>query len=203
MGALLDRSRLRALLARWVEAPGARVLAALGFTPNRVTLLGLALSGVAAWLAATDMLVLAGGVFLLSGLLDLLDGALARRTGAATRFGGFLDSVGDRAGEAALLLGVLLLALDRDDSTLALLVYLALVSSMMVSYTRARAEGLGIPGAVGLLTRPERVVLLSFALFTGLLKPVLGVVAALALVTVLQRVRHVWRAGGRDEGEGE
>ena len=100
-------------------------------------------------------------------------------------------------------MGVLLLALDRDDSTLALLVYLALASSMMVSYTRARAEGLGIPGAVGLLTRPERVVLLSFALFTGLLKPVLGVVAALALVTVVQRVVHVWRAGSRDGAEGK
>ena len=96
MGALLDRSRLRALLARWVETPGARVLAALGFTPNRVTLLGVALSGVAGWLVATDRLVIAGGVFLFAGFLDLLDGALARRTGAATRFGGFLDSVGDR-----------------------------------------------------------------------------------------------------------
>ena len=201
MGALLDRSRLRALLGRWVEAPGARVLAALGFTPNRVTLLCLALAGVAAWLVATDRLVLGGVVFLLSGFLDLLDGALARRTGKTTRFGGFLDSVGDRLGEAALLLGILLLALDRDDSTLALLVYLALSSSMMVSYTRARAEGLGIPGAVGLLTRPERVVLLSVALFTGLLKPVLGVVAALALVTVVQRTIHVWRAGGRDGAE--
>ena len=193
----LDRLRLRAFLTRWLEIPGARLLARLGLTPNVVTLLGLALSGAAAYLAATDLLVPAGVVLLVAGIFDLLDGALARETGRVTSFGALLDSVTDRVSEAAVLLGVLVLALDREDTAMAVLAFLALAGSVLVSYTRARAESLGVPGAVGLMTRPERVLVLALGFFTGQVSVALGVISALALFTTLQRVINAWRVLSR------
>ena len=108
---LPSREQLRAALLRYVEAPGARVLNRLGFTPNGITLLGFAVACAGAGLAAAGYLLAGGLVFLLGSVLDLFDGALARQTGRATPFGAFLDSVLDRLGEAALFLGLAIYAI--------------------------------------------------------------------------------------------
>jgi CDP-diacylglycerol--glycerol-3-phosphate 3-phosphatidyltransferase len=194
---------MRNVLSRMVGDPGARLLGRMGLTPNMVTLLGLLFSGATAYLIASERLVAAGILLLFSALFDHLDGALARLTDRTTVFGAFLDSVVDRMTEAMVLFGMLLLALGRGSDTLAILVFLAFGFSVMVSYTRARAEGLGVSGEVGILTRPERVVLLVVGLvadgLTGhvALIAALGIIGALSLVTTLQRVAYAWR-GLRD-----
>ena len=141
---------------------------------------------------------------LLSGVFDLFDGALARATGKASKFGALLDSTVDRVAEAVILLGLLVFYI-RDDSTEGtVLVYLALTGSIMVSYLRARSEGLGIECLVGVMTRPERVVTLGIGLIVGHWWPVvvlvvLGVIAGLTLFTSVQRLFHSWRTLEHDE----
>ena len=171
-----------------------RILLALRFTPNRITILGLLVTFGASVLIALEHPVVGGITVLVAGVFDLLDGAMARQTERSTRFGAFLDSVTDRIGEASVLCGVLVLALVRDDMLMAVLAYFTSVSCFLVSYARARAEGLETPGTVGLVTRPERIVLLSIGLITGLLSPILALVSALSVITVLQRIRHVFNA---------
>jgi CDP-diacylglycerol--glycerol-3-phosphate 3-phosphatidyltransferase len=194
MSRFLDRGLLKRPLTRWFAEPIARTLHRLGLSPNAVTVIGLALSGLAAYLAATGHLLPAGIVVLVSGLFDFLDGALARLAGRATRFGALLDSVADRVAEAAILLGLLLFYTRRDGLVEVLLVYLAFVGSVLVSYVRARAEGLGLGDGEGLVTRPERVVILAVGLMVGQVPIALGVVAALSLLTAGQRLLRAWRA---------
>ena len=194
MPAPLDRLQLRSLATRLLTEPVARLLARLGFAPNHVTLLGLLLSGGVGYLIARGWLLAAGALLLVAGAFDLLDGTLARLKGQATPFGALLDSVSDRLSEALVLLGALALALDRGNDTLGLLVFLALTGSVLVSYIRARSEGLGIGGDVGLATRPERVLILVVGLLANQLTVAMGVIAALAFFTVGQRMLHAWRS---------
>lgn len=197
------RARIRSQAARWLEEPGARSLNRLGVTPNVATLLGLALSIVSAVLMAMGALALGGIVLLASGVLDMMDGALARLTGRASRGGALLDSVADRVAEAAVLLGVLVLALVREDDSLAVLVFLALATSVLVSYIRARAEGLGLSGSPGLVTRPERVAVLGLGLILGFPTAALGLIVAGSAVTAAHRFQHAWKALRRpDDHEG-
>ena len=195
MAPSLSRAGLRSILTRFAGDPVARLLARLGLTPNAVTLLGLLLSGATAYLIFSERLLAAGLLLIVSALFDHLDGALARLSGRVTAFGAFLDSVVDRLTEAIVLFGVLLLALGQNNTILAILAFLALVFSMMVSYTRARAEGLGVPGEVGIMTRPERVVLMAVGLIVGelALTIALGIIAALSLITMLHRTVHAWK----------
>lgn len=201
----MDRATARTFLSTHAEAPAARLLAGLGVTPNALTLSGLAVAGAAAYLVAQGYLAAGGAVVLLSGLFDLLDGALARATGRVSRFGALLDSVVDRVSEAVVLLGLLVHYLDEPSRPGVALVYVALAASIMVSYVRARAEGLGVECKVGLLTRPERVVALGGGLIVGWWWPgtiivVLALIAALSIITTMQRVLEVRRALSR-EGE--
>lgn len=184
-----------------METPGARGLHALGLTPNSVTLLGFAVSLGAAALVGGGFLLAGGAVFLAGSVLDLLDGALARLTGRATRFGALLDSVMDRLGEAALFLGMAVYALraDLSDGRLTFFVVvliLALVFSQTVSYLRARGESLGVFSRTGLMTRPERVVLFSLGLILGQrpLEIILLVVASVSAITLFQRLFNIRRA---------
>ena len=201
------RERFRDVVLRYIEVPGARFLHALGFTPNAVTLLGFAVALAAAALVGAGFLLAGGAVFLAGSGLDLMDGALARLTGKVSSFGAFLDSVIDRLGEAAVMLGMAIHALRADLSDDRLLffivvLFVALVTSQMVSYLRARGEGLGIFTRTGLMTRPERVVLLSLGLVLGLraLEVILIVMAAVSALTLMQRLLHVKRAlEGRTE----
>jgi CDP-diacylglycerol--glycerol-3-phosphate 3-phosphatidyltransferase len=134
-----------------------------------------------------------GWLFLLSGPFDALDGSLARTAGLETRFGAFLDSFIDRYSEAAVLFGLLCWSTFHSRHTLVVLTFLTLVGSLMVSYARARAEGLNISCKVGLFTRLERFVVLALTLLTEQLVVGLGVLAFLTNFTALQRMFHVYR----------
>lgn len=200
----MNRDAARRAITRYFELPAAAALSRVGLGPNAVTLLGLAVAGISAYLIAMGNLLAGGAVLLASGAFDMLDGTLARSTGKATRFGALLDSVVDRLSEALVLLGLLLHYTQRGPEWGTALVYAALVGSLMVSYLRARSEGLGIECKVGLMQRPERVVLLSAGLIAGHWLPeatlaVLGVIAALTLFTMCQRLAHSWRSLGAEE----
>ena len=196
--ALPGREQFRAIVLRYVEVPGASALHAVGFTPNSITVLGFAVSLAAAAVVGSGFLLVGGIVFLLGSVMDLMDGALARLTGRVTKFGALLDSVMDRLGEAAIFLGMAIHGLRADLSDGRLLFFitvliLALITSQTVSYLRARGESLGIDTRTGLMTRPERVVLLSLGLIISLraLEVVLIIIAAVSFFTLLQRLFHI------------
>ena len=189
---LKKRSRVAA------EAP-ARFLGRLGFTPNALTILGSLLTAGVGLLVAQGWFLAAGVCLWVFSLTDTLDGALARATNRVSVFGAFLDSVCDRYAEAAVFFG-LVWWYQTTGSTLGVaLAYLALVGSLMVSYARARAEGVGLQAAdIGWFQRPERIILLGVGLLLAAFVPsaLLGVLALLAVltsITVLQRVVHVAR----------
>ena len=197
-----DRERFRAIVLRYFETPGAKVLQSLGFTPNIVTILGFSVSVAAALVVGSGFLLAGGAVFLAAGIIDLMDGALARLTNRVTEFGALLDSVMDRLGEAALFLGMAIYGLRADDLSdgrvlfFIVIIIVALTTSQAVSYVRARGEGLGVFTKTGLMTRPERVAMLSLGLVLGLraLEIILIVIAAVSFVTLLQRMFYVNRA---------
>ena len=174
-----------ALMARFRSLP---------FTPNQVTVAGLSLNGVAAVLIYQEHFVWATVAFIAGSILDILDGALARSHGKLTQFGSFLDSTTDRISEG-FVLGAIALVLSRQGHEAALAsVFVALVGSFLVSYTRAKAEALGLSGTVGLMGRAERIVLVAIALpFAGhgSLPYAMYLLAALTTFTVIQRVNHV------------
>lgn len=179
--------------ARQIAEALARAIATTGVSPSQITLLGFVLNLAVAAVLATGGLTIGGVLVLIVGAFDLLDGALARVAGRATTFGAFLDSTVDRFAEAALLLGLLFEAGRRGDSVVPALAFVAIVGSLMVSYTRARAEGLGFACEVGIAPRPERVVILGVGLIVGLVIPALAVLAVLTNVTAAQRIWHVYR----------
>jgi CDP-diacylglycerol--glycerol-3-phosphate 3-phosphatidyltransferase len=225
-GALAQVKERLKHLAHGVLAPVVGALAALGLKADHVTWLGLLLglaAGVAFFFGQSRT---AAGLLVLSGVCDILDGELARRSGVTSRFGAFLDSTLDRFSEAAVLIGIAgfgarnlevlalqparaarQIAIGLDPFAWVVLVLLALVSltgSFMVSYTRARAEGLGLECRVGWFERPERLVLLIVAgavhEFRAMMIALL-LLAILSMATAVQRMTYVWkhtRKAGRD-----
>ena len=200
------RTTARRIFLRRIEEPTVRLLVKLGVSPNALTLFGLVLAGVTAYLISTGHFLAGGMVLLLSGLFDLFDGALARATGKVTAFGGVLDSVADRVGEAAVLLGLLIFYLTYDPipegilvfvtppNVEMILVFLALAGSFMVSYLRARAEGAGIECGVGIMTRPERILLLALGLLINQMAIILLIIVALTFITSGQRMAYIFKA---------
>ena len=184
---------------RWFLDPAAGLLMRLGVTPNALTVFGALMSLAVGVLGATGNLMLAGLLLLGSGLLDGLDGALARRIGITSKFGAFLDSTLDRYAEAFVLLGILIYAGDRGLVLEVRLVYITLVGSLLISYTRARAEGLGIDCKVGLLTRMERFLIIVAMLILQQITIGLVILSILTHVTAVQRIVHVWRTMRRLE----
>jgi CDP-diacylglycerol--glycerol-3-phosphate 3-phosphatidyltransferase len=183
----------------YAAAP-ALFLGRLGFSPNALTVIGSLLTGCVGLLIAQGWFLAAGLCLWLFSATDTLDGALARATNRVSTFGAFLDSVCDRYAEAAVFFGLLWWYQSVGDVVGIALTYVALVGSLMVSYARARAEGVGIQAAeVGWFQRPERIIALGVALVVATavpvgLKVVLALLAVLTTVTVLQRVAHVARA---------
>ncbi len=181
--------------ARGVAESVVRPLARGGVTPNTITVLGFLFNLVTAAVLATGNLTLGGVLLLLSGLFDMLDGALARIAQQQSTFGAFLDSLLDRYSEAAVLLALVFVYTVRHATGAVVLVYAAAIGSLLISYARARAEGLGLDCKVGIAPRPERVIILGIGLlFTG--TPTIAalvVLAALTHVTAMQRLYHVWR----------
>ena len=168
-------------------------LARAGVTANHMTLAGFFAALPVAVLIATDHLILGGILLLVASAFDTLDGAVARVRNEITEFGAFLDSTLDRYVEVAYYGALIWLFLERDNPGGVILSFVVLSGSIMVSYTRARAEGLGLHGKVGILQRPERLILLGIALIISdwLLIPALWIMAVVTNVTVLQRVLHV------------
>ena len=191
--ALPGREQFRTALLQYVELPGARFLHALKLTPNAVTLLGFGLAVAAACLIGFGWLLAGGIVFLAGSGLDLMDGALARLTGTASPFGALMDSLFDRLSEAALFLGLAIYALEADFSDdhrllFIIVLLLALIFSQGVSYLRARGEGLGVFTRAGVMTRPERVVLLGIGLIVDQIVWILLAIAAVSCFTLFQRL---------------
>lgn len=174
--------------------PLVRLLSSLGVGPDVLTIAGWTFSLVAATLFATGHVRIAGAVMLFAGLFDALDGAVARESNRMSAFGAFLDSSLDRLSESAVFVGIIFYFAAVGSPYEALLAGAAMTFSLGTSYTRARAEGLGIDCEVGLLERAGRVVILSLASITGFLTAGLALVAAGALITTAQRILHVHRA---------
>jgi CDP-diacylglycerol--glycerol-3-phosphate 3-phosphatidyltransferase len=169
-------------------------------TPNAISLTGFALNLAAAGLIVGRMFFLAGIAFIVGSVMDTLDGRYSRMSGKGTPFGAFLDSTLDRLEEGIVLTAVGAYFASRHDQAAVAAVVAAVLFSLMVSYTRARAEALGVACKVGLATRPVRVVILSIGLVFAkgagighfeLLAPAVYVLAGLSVVTTIQRIVYV------------
>ena len=172
-----------------------KALAGLGLTPNALTVIGVVLNIAVAVIIAIGQAQVGGALLLVASAFDMLDGAVARATGASSRFGGFLDSTLDRYSEAVVYGGVLIYLLNRPDDakTGAILVFLSSAGALLISYARARAEAAGYTASVGLAARPERVILLALCLLINQPLWALWVLAAVTHITALTRIVHVWR----------
>lgn len=203
-----DLRRGDSVLPAWVKEavratlrPVVGLAMALHITPNTITVFGVIVTLAASVLVAGGWLLLGAAILTAGSLLDAVDGALARAQGGGTAFGSFLDSTLDRVGEAILFIGVagwFLFTYD-EPAWLVLLTLVALAGSFLVSYSRARAEGIGLSASVGLAPRTERLVLVIAGIAVAGLGYDLGLIGALAIVavltmaTVVQRIWHVWR----------
>jgi CDP-diacylglycerol--glycerol-3-phosphate 3-phosphatidyltransferase len=187
----------------------ARIFQRLGVTPNQLTITGLVLQAVVAVVIALGYLPLAGVLLIFTSVFDAFDGTLARLTGQGSTFGAFFDSTLDRYAEALVLFGLLVYYSALPDSrSEVLLIYVAIVGSLLVSYTRAKAESLGIACKEGILTRAERVALLVIGLalsgwqpiaaLPGVLTIVLWLLAIFSNVTAIQRIFAVRTATRND-----
>ncbi|MFL5781437.1 MAG: CDP-alcohol phosphatidyltransferase family protein [Thermoleophilaceae bacterium] len=172
-------------------------------TPNAISLTGFVLNVVAAVLVTQRLFFLSGVAFVVGSVCDTLDGRYSRMSGKGSAFGAFLDSTLDRVEEGIVLAAVAAYFSSRGDDVAVAAVVIAVLGSLMVSYTRARAEALGVECKVGLATRPVRVVILSAGLLFArgaslgdfeLLAPAIYAMAILTTFTVLQRVLHVRKA---------
>ncbi|HKO37659.1 MAG TPA: CDP-alcohol phosphatidyltransferase family protein [Solirubrobacterales bacterium] len=187
-------------------------------TPNAISLMGLLGNLIAAILVTQELFFLAGIAFVLGSVMDTLDGRYSRMSGKGTLFGAFLDSTLDRIEEGIVLAAVAGYFAAQGDDFAAAMCVVAVLGSLMVSYTRARAEALGVECKVGIATRPVRVVILSIGLIFAkgagigdfeLLAPAVYVIAALTIFTTFQRVWHVRNqlsgevSGVKDDGGGD
>jgi phosphatidylinositol phosphate synthase len=202
------RSRVRG-----IATPIAVAMGKVGLTPNGLTLIGFGIAIVAAVAAALQAWVLAGVLVVFGGVFDLFDGSLARATGKASKLGAFMDSVFDRWGEGIIYVGIALGCVNAGFGLSAVLSAAALMSAFMVSYARAKSEGLGFTegtgmAAVGLAPREVRIVILTVGLIlVGTLGAnnqnglafTLGLITLLATITVIQRIVHVLRQPAPEE----
>jgi CDP-diacylglycerol--glycerol-3-phosphate 3-phosphatidyltransferase len=178
----------------------------LGVSPNLLTSIGLLLSIVTALVIAQGYLFVGGLLVVFAGIFDMFDGAMARVRNAATAFGAFLDSTLDRYSESVILFGLLWYTLQHpglqnllwpaphEQTWMVIFVFIAAVGSLMVSYTKARAEGLGIECKTGLLARPERVIILAIGLLSNTGIWALALLAVFSHVTAVERMIAVWHS---------
>ena len=165
----------------------------IDITPNALTAAGFIITLIASVTIAHSLFW--GGVLILAGgFFDMLDGAVARVHNKSTEFGAFLDSVLDRYSDAFIFLGFTAHFFIIQSTTGICLSLGTMVGALLISYTRARAEGLGKECKIGMMERPERVVLLAIAAMTGWVQPIMGVLFILTHVTAMQRMYHVWKS---------
>lgn len=177
----------------WLLQAIVRAFAASRINPNALTVIGFLLNLFAAYLFAYGYFRWAGGMVIVAGLFDMLDGRVARLSNRVTPFGGFFDSVLDRYSDLCLMIGLLVFYGRINRFWYVTLVAVVMISSVMVSYTRARAENLIPSCKVGFLERPERMVLIIIGAMFDRMAPVLWVIAVLSTLTVLHRVVHTWQ----------
>lgn len=161
--------------------------------PNLLTFSGFILNAGAAFLLAIGYTMGGGFAILGAGLCDLIDGAMARNQGRATPFGAFFDSVMDRYSDLIVLLGILLFYVLRGSMGIVVLASVVLIGTALVPYVRARAEGVIEKCTVGLLERPERIVLLAAGAIFDVMVPILWILAVLTHLTVIQRIHYTWK----------
>jgi CDP-diacylglycerol--glycerol-3-phosphate 3-phosphatidyltransferase len=176
-----------------------RVLTLSRIHPNVLTFLGLVINIVAAALFAKGRFQAAGLVVIGAGLFDMVDGRVARESNRVTRFGGFFDSVLDRYSDLCLLIGLLVYYSDINRNFYVVLTAVVMMGSVMVSYTRSRAENTIPKCKVGFLERPERIVLILIGALFNRMAPVLWVIAVLSTVTVIHRMIYTWQETKRLE----
>ena len=184
-GAIIDR------IVRW--------LALSKIHPNVLTFIGLVINIYAAWLLSRGSFRWAAVVVICAGLFDMVDGRVARATRQVTRFGGFFDSVVDRYSDLALYMGLLVYYASINRHFYIVLTAVVMTGSVMVSYTRARAENTIPRCKVGFLERPERIVLIIIGALFGRMAQVLWVIAVLSNLTVIHRMIYTWQEATRLE----
>ena len=194
--------------ARRILNPIVSTLDSLGVSPFLVSVFGLAFSLYGAVVVAGGSLFQGAVFLLLSGLCDVIDGDLARRRNAVSKFGAFIDSTFDRVTEFAYFGGILMLTVNRGggfQDWQVIVILVALAGSVLTSYARARAEGLDIGCTVGIMERPERIALLLLGLLLGyrILMAVMTILAVTSVYTFVQRVAHVHRESRAEENTGE
>jgi len=189
------------LLSEWfghiLDRPLEPLAKRISFSPNILTIAGLFVNAAAAALISYNLFI-AGLVVIAGGLFDMLDGIVARANSKTTRLGAFLDSTLDRYSDSLLLVGALWYFSSASDIAGVMVSVGALVGSLVTSYARARAEGLGVECKVGILERPERVVIIALGCLTSLLFPAMVIIFVLSHITVLQRIIHVCKQLGED-----
>jgi CDP-diacylglycerol--glycerol-3-phosphate 3-phosphatidyltransferase len=180
--------------------PLARFISFTGVSPNVLTVTGTLLMVIVAVVLAKGYFFWGGILITAFALFDAIDGTLARMMGRTSKFGAFLDSTLDRFSEAIIFLGLLMYYIGQNQQLELVLIYVTVVGSMMVSYARARAEGIGVPLKDGLFTRFERIFLLVVGLLFNQVMFVLWVLAIFSNLTAIQRMVVVWRVTGGEKG---
>lgn len=194
------RYAFRDSISRWFERPAVSLLVALKFTPTAATFVGLLIAVVAAYFVSEGEFLVGGVLVLVGSVFDLLDGGIARATGRVSKRGALMDSVFDRMAELAVLLGLAVYFSSGPGASQAgvLLAFVAMAGSLMVSYVRARAEGLGVKGTAGFLTRPERVVVMVVCLVAGYPMAALWILGVGTPLSAAWRFIDAWRAIGSE-----
>ena len=175
------------------DKPLERIARKIPLNPNTLSIIGFIITIFACYILSFNLLT--GGVLILfGGVFDVLDGVVARINNKTTRFGAFLDSVLDRYSDAFILLAIAYNLEKASDRTGVVLCLGTLLGSFLISYSRARAEGIGEECKHGLMERPERIILISIGAISGFIIPALWVLVMLTNFTVMQRIYYVWTA---------
>lgn len=181
-----------ARFGHFLDGPLTPIIRKVGVSPNAITVAGFLITSIGAVVMASDLPT--GGLVVLAGsLFDMLDGIVARINGKASEFGAFMDSVLDRFSDGFLFLSLAWHFGSTGNHTGVFISLATMLGAFVISYARARAEGLGTHCKTGLMERPERLALIIFAALTGFVMPVLWVLCILTYYTVFQRLYHVWK----------
>ena len=168
--------------------------------PNVLTFAGVVINVLAAWALGLGRFMLAGVLMIIANIFDFIDGKVAKELGLESRFGAFWDSVMDRFSDITLFIGLIFLYSQLHRTDYVIITALAMMFSVMTSYTRARAESLIDRCKVGFMERPERIVLFMIGAFTNRMAAVLWVILVLSIVTVVDRIYYTWRELHGSEG---
>lgn len=175
--------------SHFLDKPLAPLAKAFPVNPNIITFIGMFITSSSGFVIPFN-LFLGGVLILVGGVFDLIDGVFARVNGKTTKFGALLDSTLDRIADGFIFLGIAWYFFNLSNNLALLLTILCMIASFLISYVRARAEGLGVSCNIGIIERPERIIILAFGCLTDLLFTVLLILTALSWITVFQRILY-------------